>query len=844
MKGNGQINLLTSTTMQVESVAQYHERPVLAAFAQLSTAVERSAGEAAARLFAIPEIGFSKARSVSLVTWYTDLPGTFRALTTLPPEERAAAEAVLRSRLLALIEAAPPETRRLLALALNLPSQDDILVHGDDIVLIRWGFIGAQGTALADWLPEGFAVTAKVASPKPVSQEEGTQTGAAPSAPPPRSPTPAPEAIASPRPATTEAPGRATAIAGALLGVALLLAAFLGYMLWPGNLTYPALRGLLDEAQAQQALRGSNAATIDEIKRLRAALSTNVCAADPAALRDLGGLPVLPGRVPAPGGQTPADTQPRDPGTPPGPVPPAPSPDAAGRQTEGSLLEKLDRGTVLVIGQTAQGIAMGTGILIAPDRVLTNYHVVQKVTGKISVSNQHTDGRIGARVLAHTPNSDFGNGDFALLGLDRPVDLPRMPFASSVERLDSVVAAGYPSFVMSSDPGFTAAVRGGDTSRLAEVLMAVTRGEITTKQPGRNGITVLAHSATTSPGNSGGPLVDACGRVVGVNTYGRSDSRLSLQLNFALSAPDAVNFLKQNNVDVTPETTPCAPAAASTPAPLPAGGQRPAAVPPAPEQAPSAPQKPNGPENKPPASTRSSTEWPLLDRIERGTVAVSVLDSPVTGIVVRPDRVITQVSGAIPVGGKLTLTSFHIKEPVSALVLARLAINPQSPYSDQLALLGLEHPLDSSPLAFSSAVPAAGAPILRANYTDWRRIFTDVRSPIELEWARGEVIAGRPNGDRGIATISAIAGGHEGAALLDACGRVAGIISGQNEPRHHSRIAIPIREVIAFLKRNGLEIPSDPSPCPRQPMAALPPDGSVYLTAQGERKFSTRGNGQ
>lgn len=50
-------------------------------------------------------------------------------------------------------------------------------------------------------------------------------------------------------------------------------------------------------------------------------------------------------------------------------------------------------------------------------------------------------------------------------------------------------------------------------------------------------------TAAISPGNSGGPLVDALGRVVGVNTLGLPPGIRAQNLNFAVSADQVAALL-------------------------------------------------------------------------------------------------------------------------------------------------------------------------------------------------------------------------------------------------------------------------------------------------------------
>ncbi len=68
------------------------------------------------------------------------------------------------------------------------------------------------------------------------------------------------------------------------------------------------------------------------------------------------------------------------------------------------------------------------------------------------------------------------------------------------------------------------------------------------------GTHTVGHSAEISPGNSGGPLVDECGRVVGVNTFAVVDGA---QAKYALSSADLAAYLKQNGITARVRNDPC-----------------------------------------------------------------------------------------------------------------------------------------------------------------------------------------------------------------------------------------------------------------------------------------------
>jgi S1-C subfamily serine protease len=139
----------------------------------------------------------------------------------------------------------------------------------------------------------------------------------------------------------------------------------------------------------------------------------------------------------------------------------------------------------------------GSGVVVTPDGyLLTNEHVVEKVS---HARVTFVDGRsVPAVVAGRDPATDLA----VLRAQAAALPYAQLAQARPLRAGQLVVAVGNPF-------GFESTVSAGVVGALGRSLRS---------RHGRLIEGVVQHSAALNPGNSGGPLVDARGRVVGINT--------------------------------------------------------------------------------------------------------------------------------------------------------------------------------------------------------------------------------------------------------------------------------------------------------------------------------------
>lgn len=576
---------LTKTVVSPECLLRVGDAFALEQFEYLERALNAASCGDAVALFAQPVKGAEGEQGFT-VAWYASRSGAGRRLTELDDDARTVVEKTLRAMLAAAAPALrDAEAAPLLGAALQISDLSDVWVIDGEPVLVNWGVApppvatdpGARTahflSTLGRYLPLGVAPPISTAEWRARGGSVGQVTGmaatvgatgavagraTAPVAPSPPTMVPA-SSVAMLHPATGK---------WRWVPLLMLLGASLAALVWllvPGTRIFPVAPPpvLVADAQAERILAEVNQSLEERLRTLREAVNGAVCTAEGVLLmpdgRTAEGLapPVL-----GDGSNTPEAPQQGSASAlvPPDPSRidvPRPTTDPAAQAETATLLQIIEDQTVLVLAMAGENSGTGSGFFVAPDLVVTNHHVVVNAIqgGQVLVTNRKLGRVHEAEVLATLGPLEEMGGDYALLRISG-VQMPFYTLRASVEtmKLQNVIAAGYPGAILETDANFSR-LRAGESGAVPD--LAVTDGMVNTEQDLGPTTRALIHTAVISPGNSGGPLVDSCGRVVGVNTFGRtSDQR---HLNFALASTDLLRFLQQSAVSANTDAGPCMP---------------------------------------------------------------------------------------------------------------------------------------------------------------------------------------------------------------------------------------------------------------------------------------------
>lgn len=522
------------------------------AYSSIIDAIRTRCGDEVASLFAEPVRGYNRATGVQNVTWFCSYEGTPFPFTQLDAAALRPVAKLLRERLAALLPLfADPKLGPALASWLYLSSPADLISVAGQPVLKNWGMLPASTANSGEAREAVFRRTIEPYAPRmplpPFNNEEAqsflprlaevearmeslaaraaiaNQDSGAPRV----TGEPTVDDVPPRRPPTGFVQRAWLAPTVASLAALVVLIALNTFDI----LRYPQTADRDLDTELEENQRATNKALKERLEQLTMA-NKNVCQMVPGARNPPGAgdlqklLPVTPERARV-------DVSPRD--------------GRAPEQT--SVAGLLDSATVIVVN----GNTSGSGFFLSDRYVVTNHHVVRDAMD-VRIGNKSLGGFIPAKVIAKGRGRTRGTQDLAVLEVQPRPGLQSLKISVVPERLKPVTAAGFPGAVISTE-------QRADPDSLPQANF--TTGIVTSHQNQKpDGVGTIIHTAQIGHGNSGGPLIDEGGCVVGVNSwlsFDGDETRNYQTYNQSIDADELRKFLTERGLSFDSTDSPCTP---------------------------------------------------------------------------------------------------------------------------------------------------------------------------------------------------------------------------------------------------------------------------------------------
>jgi serine protease Do len=214
-------------------------------------------------------------------------------------------------------------------------------------------------------------------------------------------------------------------------------------------------------------------------------------------------------------------------------------------------IDAVSRSVVRVVvvsgGEEGSEVGMGTGVAVTPNRIVTNAHVVEnavKGDGFVGIVPSEGTRRYEGKVIAYRADLDL-----AIVDIGNGRIPPATIYSGAMPDGASVAAIGYPY-------GVDRALAGSMDTVVTPQSPVKSLGHVAGRRSNAQFDTVL-HDAAIGRGNSGGPLVDACGRVVGINSFLSLSEGIDSTFAFAISVRELAPFLQKAGIAAALVSTPC-----------------------------------------------------------------------------------------------------------------------------------------------------------------------------------------------------------------------------------------------------------------------------------------------